>query len=174
MFPREWMSPQGASGTQQGSTKPPGEPPTQWAMPTAILGASTTPTKPPQQREDTRHPKIKLLMDPYLKRYNNFIGLSDILTAWGKWMTDLPTIPNYCHPTGQSFLCWNSMLGRCFRGGWCKYLKGHVRKGDITDKFADSVIDCISKGVLHYTNLPEGGSPTNKQRRGGGGAMSTT
>ncbi len=48
-----------------------------------------------------------------------------------------------------------------------------MKKGDITDKFADSVIDCISKGVLHYTNLPEGESPTNKQRRGGGGATST-
>jgi hypothetical protein len=105
------MSSQGASGTKQGSTKPPGETPTQWAMPTAIPGASTTPTKPLQQREDTRHPKIKLLMDPYLKRYNYFVGLSDILMACGKRMTDLPTIPNYCHPTGESFLCWNSVLG---------------------------------------------------------------
>ncbi len=114
MFPREWMSPQGASGTQQGSTKPPGEPPTQWAMPTAVPGASTTPTKPPQQREDTRHPKIKLLMDSFLKRYNNFVGLSDILTACGKWMTDLPTIPNYCHTTGQSFFVLEQRVGAVF------------------------------------------------------------
>jgi hypothetical protein len=54
------------------------------------------------------------------------------------------------------------MLGRCFRGGRCKYLKGHVKKGDITDAFTDAVINCISKGVLHYTNLSEGENPTNK------------
>ncbi len=112
MFPREWISPQGASGTQQGSTKPPGKPPTQWAMPTAVPGASTMPTKPPQQREDTRHPKIKLLMDPYLKRYNNFVGLSDILTACGKRMTDLPTIPiaiQQDSPFCAGTACWGGV-----------------------------------------------------------------
>jgi hypothetical protein len=111
-------------------------------------------------------------MDPYLTRYNNFVYLSDILTACGKRLMDLPTLTKYCHPTGLSFLCWNSVLGRCFWGSRCKYSKGHVKKGDIMDEFANAVLDCISKGVLHYINLPEGESPTNKQRRGGGGATS--
>jgi hypothetical protein len=31
-------------------------------------------------------------MDPYLKGYNNYVNLSDILTASGKRMTDLPTL----------------------------------------------------------------------------------
>ena len=42
-------------------------------------------------------------MDPYLKRYNNYINIPEILTASGKRMSDLPTLPKYCHPTGQSF-----------------------------------------------------------------------
>ena len=45
-------------------------------------------------------------MDPYLKRYNNYVNISEILTASGKRMSDLPTLPKYCHPTGQSFVCW--------------------------------------------------------------------
>jgi hypothetical protein len=153
-FPREWIVPQVASGTPRGGM-PQGELPTQWTPP-AAAPVATTPTKPLQQREDIRLQKIKLLMDPYLKRYNNFVGLSDILTACGKRLTDLPTLTNYCHPTGQSFLCWNSVLGRCFGGSQCKYSKGHVKKGDITDEFTDAILDCISKGVLHYINLLEG------------------
>ena len=60
------------------------------------------PTPPGQGGcEDTRHPKIKLLMDPYLKRYNNYVNIPEILTASGKRMSDLPTLPKYCHPMGQ-------------------------------------------------------------------------
>jgi hypothetical protein len=170
MFPREWIMPQVASRTPRGGM-PQGKPPTQWTPPAVAPGATTS-TKPLQQREDIRHPKIRLLMDPYLKRYNNFVCLFDILTACGKRMTDLPTLTNYCHPTGQSFLCWNSVLGRCFRGLRCKYSKGYVKKGGITNESAKAILDCISKGVLHYINLLKGESPTNKRRRGGGGATS--
>jgi hypothetical protein len=158
MFPWEWMTPPVGSAAPHGGL-PQGKPPTH-RTPPASAPMPMTPTKPPQQKEDIRHPKIKLLMDPYLKRYNNFVGLlSNILTAWGRRLTDLPTLPNYCHPTGQSFLCWNSVLGKCFQGLQCKYSKGHVKKEDITDAFAEAVSDCISKGVLHYTKLPEGESP---------------
>ncbi len=104
-------------------------------------------------------------MDPYLKRYNNFVGLSEILTSSGKHLTDLPTLPQYCYPTGQSLLCWYSVLGKCFRGPWCKVFRGHVTKGEAMDTFADAVSDCISKGVIYYTNLPaKDGSPRNKQK----------
>jgi hypothetical protein len=85
-------------------------------------------------------------------------------------MTDIPSLPQYCHPTGQPFLCWNSILGKCFQGARCRYLKGHLKKGEATDTFANTVSECISKGVGYNTNLPAGASsPQNKQKDGGGG-----
>ena len=134
---------------------------------TPYLGPDTGPT--------ARHLKIKLLMDPYLKRYNNYVNIPEILTASGKRMSDLPTLPQYCHPTGQSFLCWNGVLGRCFRGPRCRFARGHIKKGESTEAFADSVTDGVSKGVLHFINLPlgeggDGGSPKNKRKGGGVGA----
>ncbi len=108
-------------------------------------------------------------MDPYLKRYNNFVGLLEILMSPGKHLTDRPTLPQYCHPTGQLFLCWNSVLGKCFQGPRCKFSWGHVKKGEATDAFADAISECISKGVLYYTNLPaKDGYPRNKQKGGVG------
>ncbi len=93
----------------------------------------------------------------------------EILTLSGKRMTDLPSLPQYCHPTGQPFLCWNSILGKCFRGAWCKYSKGHLKKGDATDTFANAVSECISKGVVYYyTNLTAGASSPRNKRKGGG------
>jgi hypothetical protein len=65
-------------------------------------------------------------MDPYLKRYNNYVNIPEILTASGKRMSDLPTLPKYCHPAGQSFLCWNCVLGRCFHGPRCRFARGHL------------------------------------------------
>ena len=117
-------------------------------------------------------------MDPYLKRYSNYVNIPEILTASGKRMSDLPTLPKYCHPSGQSFLCWNCVLGRCFCGPRCRFARGYLRKGKSTDLFANSVTDVISKGVLHYINLPVGeggvGSPKNKQKRRGVGAPADT
>ena len=46
------------------------------------------------------------------------------------------------------------MLGTCFQGKWCHYAKGHVQQGEATDAFANLTLDCVSKGVLYYTNLP--------------------
>jgi hypothetical protein len=176
MFPREWMVPLKAADAQFGRP-PPGPPPTHWDTP-ALAPPLTEPPPTRPGQEDIRHPKIKLLMDPYLKRYNNFVNIADILTASGKRMTDLPTLPKYCHPTGQSFLCWNSVLGKCYRGPRCKFSWGHVIKGDPTDAFADGVTDVIRKGVLHNTNLPAGegggGSPHNKRKGRRGGAPADT
>jgi hypothetical protein len=111
-------------------------------------------------------------MDPYLKRYNNYVNLSEILTSSGKRMTDLPTLPQYCSAKGDSFICWNSVLGTCFQGRRCRYAKGHVKQGEATDAFADAALDCVSKGVLYYTNLPPGSldSPRNKRKPGGEGS----
>ena len=114
-------------------------------------------------------------MDPYLKRYNNYVNLSEILTSSGKHMTDLPTLSQYCLANGDSYICWNSMLGSCFQGRRCHYAKGHVKQGEATDAFADAAIDCMSKGVLYYTNLPPGSSesPRNKCKVNGDGQGST-
>jgi hypothetical protein len=104
-------------------------------------------------------------MDPYLAKYNNYINLSEILTASNKRITDMPTLPNYTTPTGSSCICWNTVLGRCFKGRQCRYSKGHVRKADMTDEFAEAVAECIGKGVLHYTVMPQGGgSPDGKRK----------
>jgi hypothetical protein len=130
MFPREWMAPMKAPDATFSRPPPPGPPPTWWepapALPPPLTGGPP-PGRPGQ--EDIRHPKIKQLMDPYLKRYNNYVNVAEILTASGKRMTDLPsTLPQYCHPTGQSFLCWNSALGKCFRGPRCKFSRGHLKR----------------------------------------------
>ncbi len=149
-------------------------------MPTGPPPAGWTTSPPNQQQqgqrgqgnagrgapqEDIRHPKIKRLMDPYLARYNNHISLSKILNAAGKMMKDLPTLPNYCTPTGKSYLCWNSVLGKCFRGKRCRYSRGHIHKADFTEEFATGVSDVISKGVLFFTANPQGPpSPPGKQK----------
>jgi hypothetical protein len=154
MFPREWMAPLKAPDALYGRP-PPGPPPT-WEPPAL---PSPPPRGPPPTRpgqEDTRHPKIKLLVDPYLKRYNNYVNIPEILTASGKHMSDYPTLPKYCHPTSQYFLCWNCALGRCFRGPWCRFAWGHLKKGKSTDSFANCITNVISKWVLHYINLPVG------------------
>jgi hypothetical protein len=167
-FPRKWLSPSIADSPY--SVPPAGPPPTHWgdlATVTALTPASSPhPVSTP--KEDTQHPKIKLLMDLYLKQYNNFLNLLEILTSSGKPMMDLPSLPQYCQPTGQPFLCWNSVLGKCFWGAWCKYSKGHLKKGEVMDAFVDAVSECISKGVLYYTNLPARASSPRYKRKGKG------
>jgi hypothetical protein len=104
-------------------------------------------------------------MDPYLQKYNNYIDSSALLTASGKRFGDLPTLPQYCSPQGATFVCWNSVLGKCFRGKRCKFARGHVRKGEVTDQSADNVNDTIGKGVLQCVNLPpSSGLPGNKRK----------
>jgi hypothetical protein len=114
-------------------------------------------------------------MDLYLKRYYNYVNLLEILTSSGKRMTDLPTLPQYCSANGDSFICWNSVLGSCFQGQRCRYAKGHVKQGEARDAFADAALECVSKGVLYYTNLPPGSSesPRNKRKPTGEGQGST-
>jgi hypothetical protein len=114
---------------------------------------------------DERNPKIKALMQGYLERTGGRVHLTNILDAVGKRQTDLPTLPKYTHPTGRTFLCWSSVLGRCT---WreCRFMKegGHPLPGDITDDFADRIIDVIGKGVV--TGGHVGDSPAKKQKGG--------
>jgi hypothetical protein len=181
-FPREWLPqaaplphyqapPSGAPPTNW--TPPSGAPPTNWETPPGVAPGATHPSSPRNpKKSNPRHPKIKQLMDPYLKRYNNYVNLSDILTASGKRMNDLPTLPQYCSTKGDAFICWNSVLSTCLQGRRCRFARGHVKQGDATDAFADATLDCMSKGVIYYTNLPPGTSDSSisKRKWGGGGA----
>jgi hypothetical protein len=60
----------------------------------------------------------------------------------------------------------------------CRFSRGHLKKGESTEAFADGVTDVISKGVLHFINLPVGEgsdrSPKNKRKGGGVGAPADT
>ncbi len=170
-FPKQWTTPVAQELPPAGRQMQHGQhqvpmipPPAGWSTsPKNQQGQQGSPKKAPL--EDVRHPTIRLLMDPYLARYNNYINLSAILTAANKRMTDLLSLPNYCTPTGASCICWYTVLGQCFRGKRCKYYKGHVKKNDFTEEFANAVSNCISKGVLYYTELPQGaGSPDGKRK----------
>jgi hypothetical protein len=103
-------------------------------------------------------------MQGYLERTNGRIHLAEILAAAGKGQRDLPTLPKYVHATGRPFLCWSSVLGRCtFRD--CRFRKegGHPLPADVTDEFADRVINVIGKGVV-TANGHTVGSPAKKQK----------
>ena len=81
--------------------------------------------------------------------------------AAGKTQKDLPMLPKYVHLTGRPFLCWSRVLGKCgYRD--CRFCKedGHPLLGDITEEFADQVIDVIGKGVVSPSI--EGGSSLPK------------
>jgi hypothetical protein len=67
---------------------------------------------------------------------------------------DLPSLPQYCLPTVEPLICWNSMLGKCSRGSRCKYTCGHLKKGDAIDAFPNDISDVISKEVLYYNTPP--------------------
>jgi hypothetical protein len=64
-------------------------------------------------------------------------------------MMNLPTLPQYCLPTGVPIICWNSVLGKCFQGKRCKIARGNVKKDNATEAFAYRVVDVISKGVVY-------------------------
>jgi hypothetical protein len=109
-------------------------------------------------------------MEPYLLRYNNVLNLLVILNSSGKQMTDLPTLPQYCLPTGHPFICWNSVLAKCYRGPRCRFARCHFKRGEAMDAFAGAVADIIEKGVAYYTNLmARSDSLSSKQKAGGGG-----
>jgi hypothetical protein len=86
--------------------------PNKWVTPPGVATGATPPGNPRNPKKtDPRHPKIKQLMDPYLKRYNGYVDLGEILTSSGKCMSDLPTLPQYCSARGESLICWNTVSG---------------------------------------------------------------
>jgi hypothetical protein len=115
---------------------------------------------------DEHHPKLKTLMQGYLECTHGQVHLAKILTAAGKTQTDLPTLPKYVHATGRPFLCWSSILRRCtFRDCWFRKEGRHPLPVDITDVFANQVINAIGKGVITHGGHP-GGSPPKKHKGG--------
>ena len=112
-FPWKWMTHPTPDNSYQ--APPAGTPPTHWETPPGVAPGATPPGNPrTPKKTDPHHPKIKQLMDPYLKRYNGYVNLGEILTSSGKRMSDLPTLPQYCSARGESLICWNSVLGTCF------------------------------------------------------------
>ncbi len=113
------------------------------------------------------YPKFKELLNVYLELTHGQLHLANVLNAVGKWLTNLPSLPKYTHLNGQKFLCWACVLSRCTFCE-CRYLKegGHSDPSNITDKFADSAVDVLSKGVISRVNqLQNGGSPQTKKQK---------
>jgi len=105
------------------------------------------------------------MMTAYLDRTHGRVHLAEILGAAGKKQTDLPTLPQYVHPNGRPFLCWTSVLGRCtYHECRFHHLGGHPNPKDITDEFADKVVDTLNKGVISMGRTEPPGSPLKKPK----------
>jgi hypothetical protein len=84
-------------------------------------------------------------MADYLAIRGTRVQLTYILDASNKRITDLPTLPDYME-NDRPFICWAHILGRCgFQK--CAFIKGHVPRDKISDKFADTVVNTINSGV---------------------------
>ena len=106
------------------------------------------------------------MMAAYLEWTNGCVHLVELLQAAGKRQTDLPTLPQYVHHNGKPFLCWSSVLGRCTFCD-CRFLQhgGHLLAKDITDEFADKVVDTLNKGVISLCGgVTSAGSPPKKPK----------
>jgi hypothetical protein len=106
-------------------------------------------------------------MDTYLDLMQGCLQLADILDASGKRQTDLPMLPKYTHPNGRSFFCWLCILPQC-RYHECRFLRegGHPDPANITDNFANSAAEVLSKGIIARVNqLQSGGSPQIKKQK---------
>ncbi len=111
------------------------------------------------QGGDNRHPRIKALMYPYLAVTTGRLNITCILDVANKRYKDLLTLPNYTNLQGRSSICWNWVLGRCGYGRACIFRRGHVKRYDISETFADAVCDVISKGVVQLMNNGGGNAP---------------
>jgi hypothetical protein len=111
-----------------------------------------------------RNHKLKVMMDPYLDRYNGQIHLAEVLNMASKQQQDLPTLPHFCYANGCPFLCWNSTLGWCMYHECCYLWEGgHPNPNDILDDFANKVIGVLSTGIqAHMQTGGGGGSPGKK------------
>ena len=100
--------------------------------------------------DDQRHPKIKEMMHSYLVLTNGHIHLAEILNAVGRWQNDLPTLSKYVHPSGQPFLCWSSVLGRCMFRDCCFCKEGgiHFRWTSLMSSPTDALMPFTRASLL--------------------------
>ena len=96
------------------------------------------------------------------------INLGQILTAAQREIRDLPVIPAYV-ANGRPYLCWAHVLGRCHFGSNCTFSRGHPKRAEIPDQFAQEVADMLRGGIdimVEERKQRGGGSPIKKQKSG--------
>lgn len=95
------------------------------------------------------------------------INLGQILTAAGRDIRDLPTIPEYVD-NNRPFLCWAWVLGRCHFGDSCTFSRGHPPRRMLSDSFAGEVVAVLGEGIdkvvaeRRRRGAVGGGSPEKK------------
>jgi hypothetical protein len=105
-------------------------------------------------------------MDPHLERNNGQIHLGELLNAAGLCESELPTLPRFCWPNNQSYLCWSSTLGRCKFPNFCFRRDGrHPGPNDIPDDFAEKVVRMLAKGIQAQTPTGGGGRLSRKEAK---------
>jgi hypothetical protein len=70
-------------------------------------------------------------MDPYLKRYNNYVNIPEILTASRKRMLDLPMLPKILPPKWPILLVLELCVGEMFPRTSVQVCPGPFKKGRI-------------------------------------------
>jgi hypothetical protein len=168
MFPREWLSPAAPEATYSAPLTPAPPPPTTNTVAGTCPGAE--PPCPGIGKEAGHTPSKTTWaygsIPTVVQQCLQSVGNTHIV-----WKADDgPPNPSAILPsTGNSFICWNSVLAKCYQGPRCRFAQGHVQKGEATDAFAGAFSDVIKKEVAYYTDLlARSGSPSGNQEAGGG------
>ena len=115
-----------------------------------------------QQWDDTRHPKIIAMMNPYITKFGTNVYVGELLNMGGMQITGLqvPMRTRFALSDGsKTFLCWNTVLGKCKFGKGCKFKQNHPGKNELSDEFATLVITTLQAAVVKVVATKEG---TNK------------
>jgi hypothetical protein len=108
------------------------------------------------------------MMDPYIKKFGTNVYVGELLDAVSMRMTGLP-IPTGTRFTSsdgtKSFLCWNAVLGRCKFGKSCKFKRNHPVKGELSDEYAQRVVDALHAAVTTVVATKE--SPNKRVKTEG-------
>ena len=69
--------------------------------------------------------------------------LGPMMDHLGITIDNLPKLP------GESRICYNYVLGKCMHQ-YCRNKQGHISMNDVTDEFANALIDKIRPAVQHF------------------------
>lgn len=137
-------------------------PPAGGALPPPARGgaqaAAPARTQANAQWVDNRHPAIVSMMAPYIAKLGDNVYVGEILDAAGIRLNDLPvpTGTRFASKDGKvTYLCWNSVLGRCKFGSKCKYKKNHPAAGELPDAYASAVVSALQQGVNYVVSTKE-------------------